>query len=252
MENKNYNKNENDNDVYHVNQIKVQHLPLKEIKIASKTNIITMEDVETYGFDKNYQYKVLIPDCISTIDDEAFTNCYISEIEIPPSVTKIGSLAFSENYISNFKCPQGITHIESGTYVQNNIMEIEIPAHIKEIGSGAFCGNPIKKIVLNNQDCEIGEEAFFVGDCLLELHLKGFTTPPKHIQEWFWGDTPADELPEYLRNCVLYIPKGTTNLYKEYEEEYPHWSACLADHLEEVTGSPNPNPYTFFKDIVEE
>ncbi len=228
------------------------NLPTIKQTVSSKTGIISQEDVEAMGLSRDAFYEIVIPDGVTAIEKEAFGGCRITEIGIPTSVTRIGTGAFDDNYLSTFKCPLGISEINAGTYSANDIEEIVIPKHISKIGDWAFCGNPIKRIVINNPDCEIGDGAFFVGGGLRELHLVGFSVPPRHIQQWFWGDTDADRRPEYLKECRIFVPKGSAYLYNEYEEDYPYLSVCLMDVLENHTGSCSPNPYLFFKEIVEE
>lgn len=238
--------------VYHVERKEKPILPTIKLTITTKTNIITQEDVEANNLNQNALYEIIISDGVTAIEKDAFSGCKITEIEIPTSVTKIGAGAFDDNYLSAFRCPQGICEIESGTYTANDIEEIIIPKHIRKVGDWAFCGNPIKRIVIDNPDCEIGDGAFFVGAGLKEIHLVGFETPPQHIQQWFWGDTDADRNPKYLKECRLFVPKGTARLYKEYNEDYPILNVRLMDTLEEQTGACSPNPYLFFKEIVEE
>lgn len=238
--------------VYHVEQKEIPILPTIKLTLSSKTRTITQEDVEDNKLSRDALYQIVIPDGVTAIEKDAFSYCNIVEIEIPASVKRIGAGAFDDNYLSTFKYPQSISEIDSRTFSANNIEELVIPRYIEKIGDWAFCGNPLKRIVIDNPDCEIGDGAFFVGGGLQELHLVGFDTPPQHIQQWFWGDTDADKKPEYLEGCRLFVPKGTAHLYKEYQEDYPLLCVCLMDALEKYSGSCTPNPYMFFKEIVEE
>ena len=219
-------------------------------------------DIKSIGWDA-------FADCINLIsigiqpDEDRFSGCvklgftkgYLDSK--PNSVNQIGrkerpTLPATKLTMSSKTSIVTQEDVEALGLSQDAIYEIVIPKHIRKIEDWAFCGNPIIRIVIENPDCEIGDGAFFVGGGLLELHLVGFTSPPQHIQQWFWGDTDADSSPEYLKECRLYVPKGTAYLYNEYEEDYPILNVGLMDVLEEYTGTCSPNPYLFFKEIVEE
>ena len=220
-------------------------LQVKSIVLSSNSDVITQDDVESICSEENVKYKITIPDGIRRIDNEAFICCKIEDIDIPESVREIGFDAFADTGLSVFKSPKGITKIEGGTYAANNINEVVIPKHINYIGIYAFNGNPIEKIIIRNPNCEICEGAFFIGNGLKELHLKN-CIPQNNIASWFWGDVPADYCPEYLSDCVLYVPKGTAYLYYGYDEQPEYDTLCLDDSWD------YSNPYLFFKDIEEE
>ena len=57
---------------------------------------------------------------------------------------------------------------------------------------------------------------------------------------------PADYCPEYLSDCVLYVPKGTAYLYYGYNEQPEYDTLCLDGSWD------YSNTYLFFKDIEEE
>lgn len=88
---------------------------------------------------------VTIPDCITSIGEEAFASSGLREVRIPNSVTTIMEGAFMgcEN-LARIDIPNSITIIGGGAFSScDNLTEIEIPNSVTSIGAECFneCAN---------------------------------------------------------------------------------------------------------------
>lgn len=87
--------------------------------------------------------KVVLPDGITNIGDNAFCGCSkITEINIPDGVTRIGEYAFSEcSKITELIIPDGVTYIgEMAFYYCESVPEINLPDSVTTIEKSAFWG----------------------------------------------------------------------------------------------------------------
>ena len=86
--------------------------------------------------------KLVVPDCISTINDSAFIGCKnLSHVELPENV-QIGNKAFKGcTSLEVFKIPYGTSKISDWLF-QNciRLRKVILPKGLKHIGVGAFSG----------------------------------------------------------------------------------------------------------------
>ena len=127
---------------------------------------------------------LVIPEGINILKDRVFSGYTgLTSIEIPNSVTSIGRSAFS-----------GCTGLTT----------IEIPNSVTEIGSEVFRGcTGLRSVVIPNSITSIESYAFY-GCTGLDTIICLATTPPS---AWFSFDS---------YDCLLLIPKGTLDLYKNH------------------------------------
>ena len=87
--------------------------------------------------------KVIIPDGVIEIGDNAFAGCFnLTEIKIPSSVTSIGVFAFAQcSSLISINLPANITSVEIGTFCEcSSLAKINIPSGVTSIESDAFKG----------------------------------------------------------------------------------------------------------------
>lgn len=86
--------------------------------------------------------KVVIEDGVESIGEYAFYDfTSLTSIEIPNSVTTIGSNAFSQSSIESVALPENLQSIsEYLFYYCESLTSVTIPASVREIGAGAFSG----------------------------------------------------------------------------------------------------------------
>lgn len=113
---------------YEINGVKITKLENSGTSILAGNSVIT---------------KVILPNSIVTIGNNAFSGCTsLSSINIPSSVTHIGAYIFS--YCSSLKSidiPNGVTHIYYRAFIDCTALKsIAIPNSVTSIDESAFNG----------------------------------------------------------------------------------------------------------------
>jgi len=110
--------------------------------------------------------KVIIPEGIEKIGNEALKFLHLSEIILPNSLKYIGDEAFFNNDFSKIKLPEGIQYIGKSAFGYNEHLSIiNIPSEIKVVKEKAFdFTNLSEKDKKFFKDCEIKEPIGFTKD----------------------------------------------------------------------------------------
>ena len=115
----------------------------KKVKLQKKNTISSAESISG---------ELIIPNSVTSIGEEAFSNCYeLTNITIPNSVTSIEKFAFSDSGLTSITIPNSVSSIGDGTF--HNCLEltsITIPNSVSYIGEGAFFGCSNLKTVYYN------------------------------------------------------------------------------------------------------
>ncbi|MDE6191516.1 MAG: leucine-rich repeat domain-containing protein [Muribaculum sp.] len=117
--------------------------------------------------------RIILPEDIVEIGDNAFNRCTAEIINLPKSVIKMGVDAFSGSNVmfDRLVIPVGVAEIPKGCFSEcKGIKEIILPPTLQKIGVGAFSGTGIKKIELPSNITEISD-ALFKGSLLEEITL---------------------------------------------------------------------------------
>lgn len=93
-----------------------------------------------YGaFNNCYNLKeVTIPDGVTGIGGQAFTNCALQTVALPDSITSIGSLSFASCPLSEISLPENLRSLGYGAFLTTNLKSIQLPEAVEEIGGIAF------------------------------------------------------------------------------------------------------------------
>lgn len=154
----------------------IKVVDMREAKV--KEGIIPQDAFVPYN-NTNLSYRepnlrrIILPEDIVEIGDNAFNRCTAEIINLPKSVIKMGVDAFSGSNVmfDRLVIPVGVAEIPKGCFSEcKGIKEIILPPTLQKIGVGAFSGTGIKKIELPSNITEISD-ALFKGSLLEEITL---------------------------------------------------------------------------------
>ncbi len=141
-------------------------LDVKNVRSFRIPDSVTLIGDEAFS-DCSSLKEIIIPDSVTLIGDEAFSDCSsLKEIIIPDSVTLIGDEAFSDcSSLKEIIIPDSVTLIGDEAFSDcSSLKEIIIPDSVTSIGRWAFSGcSSLKKVVIPDSLTSIGA-AIFSGD----------------------------------------------------------------------------------------
>ncbi|GHV88919.1 hypothetical protein AGMMS50267_12790 [Spirochaetia bacterium] len=80
---------------------------------------------------------IVIPDGVTEIGGNAFSNCWLSSITWGKGLLKIGGNAFEQNNLTEIIIPNGVTYIDGNNAFANNpLTTITLPASLARYESG--------------------------------------------------------------------------------------------------------------------
>ncbi len=135
------------------------------IKEVEFLNSIAKIPVKMFQYNNNLE-KVVLPDRIKEIDDNAFYNCKkLKTINLPDSLTTLGysvfGYSFDPDYNTKITIPESVTSIDTYTFAWSNIKEVTILSDIKTLPSNTFYStSKLEKVTLPETITEIGDSAF--------------------------------------------------------------------------------------------
>jgi len=202
---------ENQDGTYYVKDIKSLYrggIFLKEKLVVPSEykgeKVVSIEKIES-----NHIIELVIEDGIEEIKTGAFTGMEgLKKITIPDSVTYIGGNTFSNCHsLEEVVFPNHIKYIENLTF--NGCKELKrftLPTSCELIGDNAFSNCPsLEEVVLNDSVKTIGKEAF--KDCTLLSKLNIPTTVTKVGESAFLNCVSLEELT--FSNGLETIAKNT-------------------------------------------
>lgn len=132
--------------------------------------------------------KVIIPDGIDTIDNEAFAeNKYVEEVEIAGSVFNLGTRMFYRcTALKKVTFNEGITEIPDECFNQVEALEtIEIPSTVKRIGDNAFFMSNITELTIPASVTELGSSFASSMPYLTKVVVEGDIETNEDASGWF-------------------------------------------------------------------
>ena len=105
---------------------------------------------------------VIIENGVTSIGDNAFSDCYLTNITIPNSVTSIGRYAFFEcEDLNDITIPNSVTSIGDGAFFFcGSLTNITLPNSITQISDSMFSCSGLTSITIPNSVISIGDNAF--------------------------------------------------------------------------------------------
>jgi len=128
---------------------------------------------------KRIEGELVIPEGVTSICDDAFTNCVeITNVRIPNSVTVIGYAAFNNSNLTRAVISEGVETI--GTYAFRGcerLTSITIPNSVKSIEEGAFFGcTSLTNVTISEGVETIGTDAFYGCESLKNVTIPSSIT----------------------------------------------------------------------------
>ena len=121
-----------------------------------------------------------IPDSVTTIGEDAFSNCYsLTSVTIPDSVTTIGDEAFRNcDSLTSVTIGDSVTTIGNRAFaICKSLTSVTIPDSVTTIGVGAFNGcSSLTSVTIGNSVTTIGEDAFYGCDSLTSVTIPDSVT----------------------------------------------------------------------------
>lgn len=110
--------------------------------------------------------KVVLPDTVTYIDDNAFTGCiHLETVVLPKALTQIGASAFLDcaalTTLENLS-ETSITAIGERAFWGCTALDLQLPATLESIGDAAFWGcTALKQVIVPDSLKTIGRLAFY-------------------------------------------------------------------------------------------
>ncbi len=104
---------------------------------------------------------ITIPNTVTTIEEDAFSNSGLTNATIPYGVTNIGDGAFEDCYnLTNATIPESVTYIGQGAF-SDGLVSVTIPNSVIFMGDGAFsdCGD-LTNVVISYGISSLQTEVF--------------------------------------------------------------------------------------------
>ena len=113
------------------------------------------------------------PSVVTRIDDKAFLSSGLVKVVIPDSVKEIGQEAFYKcKFLKEVVIGNSVEMIGASAFYKSGLEKMVIPDSVREIGEDSFYGcKSLKVVVIGNSVEEIGDSAFYGCEALKEVFI---------------------------------------------------------------------------------
>lgn len=144
----------------------------------NSTKIIVPDGITMIGkeaFTNCIAEEIVLPDGLEFIDDHAFSGCnYLKKVNIPKTVKTIGGYAFHLcKNLRTVELPESVTEIGEYCFFRSGLESINIPSSVKIIKEGAFANSNIESIVIPGLIDVLGDNMFKNCQNLKNVEIKG-------------------------------------------------------------------------------
>ncbi len=112
--------------------------------VGKKEKTFQVVSIGQNAFSTNRDYKLIIPEGVTTIEENAFHNDFSDDehlhfIEFPSSLTTIKENAFNQGRVSSpIVIPSGVKELPGYLFFMADLQDVTIPKTVKKMGEGIF------------------------------------------------------------------------------------------------------------------
>ena len=191
-------------------------------------------------FDREYSFKkIVLPDTVEIIGEEAFGACpYLESIGMPAKLKIIGKRAFNACVkLTDLTIPDGVVEIgESAFHLCHGITKLHIPESVERIGDGFVSADKITSITVDPDS-----ESYRVeGNCLISREGRvvvgygSFTIPEDAVSIGDYAFDMNDKIAKVI------VPGGVVKIGKQAFSNSSVVEVVFSEGLTEIS------EYTFF------
>ncbi len=182
---------------------------------------------------------IKLPDGITSIEGRCFNNCEnLQSVDLPSGITSLGVECFAGcEGLKSIKLPDGITSLgESCFYFCSSLTSIDLPSNIRSFGESCF------ESCYGLTHVSLAEGITSLGVCCFS-GCKGLASVYVYAEQLpTMGYTVFENCD--ANNCILYVPKGTIDMYRQSDFGYFKNIVEL-----DATGINNPAASTNLKEV---
>ncbi len=157
----------------------------------------------------NFLHKIVLPEGLTTIGDEAFYYSFVEDINLPSTMKRVGKSAFNRSHVKELIMPDDMTDFYGGSdygYCFSNmywLKKLVMPKNLTRIPANTFCNcYYITEAVMPEKLQTVGEYAFYGCWNMQTILPEGLKT----IERYGFADCPTikSPLPETLNTIGEY------------------------------------------------
>ncbi len=180
-----------------------------------------------------------LPSGITSLGDWCFRDCSsLTKISLPERLTSLGGECFEGcSSLKTISLPSGITSLDYSCFKDcSSLIEVSLPSGITSLGDWCFLGcSSLKSINLPESINSLGSSCFSGCKGLASVYVYAEQLPTM-------GYTVFENCD--ANNCILYVPKGTIDMYRQSDFGYFKNIVEL-----DATGINNPAVSTNLKEV---
>ena len=180
-----------------------------------------------------------LPYGITSLVDWCFSDCSsLTKISLPERLTSLGGECFEGcSSLKTISLPSGITSLDYSCFKDcSSLIEVSLPSGITSLGDWCFLGcSSLKSINLPESINSLGSSCFSGCKGLASVYVYAEQLPTMGYT--VFENCDAD-------NCILYVPKGTIDMYRQSDFGYFKNIVEL-----DATGINNPMTSTNLKEV---